>query len=252
MREDNGKRQSMDGMTALTLRSDDRDGQFEDTIDAICGMAWERLDNDEVLQVAKAYYYFSIQVRENLEIACQLHPADAKLASLREGECDTDNLSPWPKIAAPGEKMNHDEFMLRLLALQPTRDAEYLHGLGTSYLNRVRSVGERARACSIASYEDGGLSRVFAAMLRAPHWYGAGQRAFRHFLEQHILFDTDDAGGHGNLSRHLVPDASIAPLWSAFAQMLALAVPRLVQGPAAVATPRRSPAIAWPTPAVSA
>ena len=101
MREDNGKRQSMDGMTALTLRSDDRDGQFEDTIDAICGMAWERLDNDEVLQVAKAYYYFSIQFRENLEIACQLHPADAKLASLREGESPCSTRNAVRRFAGP-------------------------------------------------------------------------------------------------------------------------------------------------------
>ena len=72
----------------------------------------------------------------------------------------------------PGEKLDHDEFMRRLLALQPVRDDEFLDALGASYLNRVRAVDDHARACSIASYEDGGLSRVFAAMLRAQHWPG--------------------------------------------------------------------------------
>jgi hypothetical protein len=119
--------------------------------------------------------------------------------------------------------------MCRLLALQPIRDGDFLEALGVSYLNRVRAIDGHARACSIASYEDGGLSRVFSAMLRAQHWFGDGQRAFRHFLEQHILFDTDDEAGHGCLSRHLVPDDSILPLWSAFATMLVLAVPRLAQ-----------------------
>jgi hypothetical protein len=242
----------MDGMTALALQPDERGADFEDVIAAICGMAWDRLNNDEVLQVAKAYYYFSIQFRENLETACALHPDDPKLASLCLGECDTDNLSPWPGIAAAGEKMNHDEFMRRLLALQPVRDTDYLEGLGVSYLNRVRSIGERARACSIASYEDGGLSRVFTAMLRMPQWYGAGQRAFRFFLEQHIRFDTDDHGGHGSLSRHLRPDGSITPLWSAFAQMLAHGVPRLAQDAASVVAPRRTAALAWPVPAALA
>jgi hypothetical protein len=252
LRAGDNKRRAMDSMTAFS--SPQPHGCYEDVIDAICAMAWDRLGNDEVLQVAKAYYYFSIQFRENLDIACALRPGDPKLASLREGECDTDNLSPWPGIAATGEKMHHDEFMRRLLSLQTVRDAEYLEALGTSYLNRVRSIGDLPRACSIASYEDGGLSRVFTAMLRAPHWYGAGQRAFRYFLEQHIRFDTDDAGGHGSLSRHLTPDESIMPLWSAFALMLASAVPRLMQQPGAATAPGwRNPAVAWaPVAAASA
>lgn len=222
----------MDGIETLTFRTEHRESAargYPAVIDAICAMPFERLTSDEVLQVAKAYYYFSIQFRENLDIACRQRPDDGKLAELRLGECDTDNLSPWPKVAVPGEKLNHDEFMRRLLALQPVPDNDFLEALGTSYLNRVRAVDDRARARSIASYEDGGLSRVFSAMLRARDWHGEGQLAFRHFLEQHILFDTDDEAGHGCLSRHLAPDDSILPLWSAFAAILALAVPRLAE-----------------------
>lgn len=245
----------MDGIDTLAFRTEHRETAkgYPAIIDAICAMPFERLTSDEVLQLAKAYYYFSIQFRENLEIACRQRPDDAKLAALRLGECDTDNLSPWPKVAAPGEKLDHDEFMRRLLALQPVPGDDFLEALGASYLNRVRAVDDDARACSIASYEDGGLSRVFSAMLKAPQWSGDGQRAFRHFLEQHILFDTDDEAGHGCLSRHLTPDASILPLWSAFAVLLALAVPRLAQqaeaGPAA--TTEEWPSPAWPV-AVSA
>lgn len=247
----------MDGVNVVSLRPEPGESAacgYHAVIEKICAMPWERLTSDEVLQVAKAYYYFSIQFRENLEIACKLRPGDSKLAALRLGECDTDNLSPWPEVAAPGEKLDHDEFMRRLLALQPVRDGDFLDALGASYLNRVRAVDDHARACSIASYEDGGLCRVFSAMLRAQHWHGAGQRAFHFFLEQHILFDTDDEVGHGNLSRHLVPDDAILPLWSAFAEMLALAVPRLAENaetnPAAETTHRPSPV--WPARAVSA
>ena len=49
--------------------------KYDNVITTICALSWDRLSNDEVLQVAKAYYYFSIQFRENLEIACQLRPA---------------------------------------------------------------------------------------------------------------------------------------------------------------------------------
>jgi hypothetical protein len=238
----------MDGISTLTFQSEHRDNAakgYQAVIDEICAMPWQHLTNDEVLQVAKAYYYFSIQFRENLEIACRQRPGDAKLAALRLGECDTDNLSPWPNVALPGEKLDHDEFMHRLLTLQPIRDGEFLDALGASYLNGVRAINDQARACSIASYEDGGLSRVFSAMLRAQHWQGEGQRAFRHFLEQHILFDTDDEAGHGCLSRHLVPDASILPLWSAFATLLVLAVPSLAQKTEAVSVVRTDE---WPSP----
>ena len=59
-----------------------------------------------------------------------------------------------------------------------------------SYLGAVRALRPAARAVSIASYEDGGLSRVFSAMLRAPEWRGAGQEAFRFFLETNIKLRT--------------------------------------------------------------
>ena len=161
------------------------------------------------------------------QAASTWHPDDPRLRELHRGECRTDNLSPWPGVAWAGERLDHDEFMRRLLALRPIDDGGYLDTIGEIYLNRVRRVDDAARAASIASYEDGGLSRVFSAMLRAPDWNGAPQQAFRFFLEQHIKFDTDDAGGHGSLSRHLVSSDDILPLWAAFREILATAVPQL-------------------------
>jgi hypothetical protein len=212
----------------VTKSSEPHNG--DDPLEIICTMAWDKLDDEDILHVANAYYYFSIQFRENLEIACRLHPNDIRLASLHIGECDTDNLSPWPKVAAAGEKMDHDEFMRRLLTLQVSRRGELIEALGMNYLHRIRALNDGLRACSIASYEDGGLSRVFTAMLRAPKWHGEAQQAFKHFLERHIFFDTDDENGHGDLSRHLsIDDTLIMPFWSAFAELLALAVPGLTQ-----------------------
>jgi hypothetical protein len=236
--------QSMDGMTVLAFRPLAATGArfvFDSVIDSICRMAWHELDSNEVMCVAKAYYYFSIQFRENLEIARALYPGDPKLAELWEGECDTDNLSPWPGVAAPGERMNHDEFMRRLLAFHPADCDGKLIEAGLVYLEKTRQIDDGARASSIASYEDGGLSRVFAAMLRVPHWYGKGQRAFRFFLEEHIRFDGDDGddgAGHGELSRHLPVDDRILPLWTAFRDLLTIAVPKLAT---VAAITRRAP-----------
>jgi hypothetical protein len=213
---------------------------FHAVIDGICAMAWDELSADDVMRVAKAYYYFSIQFRENLEIACARHPDDPKLRELYAGECDTDNLSPWPAVSGPGERMHHDEFMRRLLQFHPAGVDRQLTETGLAYLDKTRAVDDAARAASIASYEDGGLSRVFGAMLRAPDWQGQGQQAFRFFLKQHIAFDGDDGGGHGSLSRHLTPDDAVLPLWTAFRDLLTTAVPKLAT---VAAVTRRGPRI---------
>jgi hypothetical protein len=236
----------MDGMTIISYRSQANTGSrfvFNSVIDGINRMPWEELDSDEVMRVAKAYYYFSIQFRENLEIARGLHPDDPKLAELWDGECETDNLSPWPGVAAPGERMNHDEFMRRLLDFHAVGRDERLTEVGLAYLDKTRAIDARARASSIASYEDGGLSTVFNAMLRAPHWYGKGQRAFRFFLEEHIRFDSDDGAGHGTLSRHLPVDDRILPLWTAFRDLLTTAVPKLATVSAVTRRAPRAPVL---------
>ena len=239
----------MDGMAALSFRSEANSESrfiFHSVVDGICRMAWDELDNDDVMRVAKAYYYFSIQFRENLEIACAVQPGDPKLAELYEGECNTDNLSPWPGVAAAGERMDHDEFMRRLLEFHPIGRDDRLTDAGLAYLAKTRCIDDAARAASIASYEDGGLSRVFGAMLRAPHWYGKGQRAFRFFLEEHIRFDSDDGAGHGTLSRHLPVDDRILPLWTAFRDLLTTAVPRLATMAAITRRARRAPVFLRP------
>jgi hypothetical protein len=193
--------------------------------------AWAELTEDQATDVAWAYYFFSVQFRENLEIACRLLPDDPKLQDLSRGECATDNLSPWPGVAEPGEKMNHDDFMRRTLMLSPiAEDRQRLfHDLGERYLDATRRMEPLARAQSIASYEDGGLELVFNAMLKTPQAQTPLLRAFRHFLSEHIRFDSDPDEGHGALARHLRPDDRILPLWVGFRDLLLACVPALAR-----------------------
>lgn len=202
---------------------------FKSVIDDICNLDWEHLSNAGLVSVAWAYYYFSTQFRENLEVARHLFPDDELLQELERGERNTDNLSPWPGVAATGEKMHHDEFMRRTLSLTPisrTRRKE-LESMGQAYLAYARSMDDMTRAMSIASYEDGGLEAVFKSILRAPNWDGPLLGAFRHFLIEHIRFDSDPDAGHGALCRHLAADDRILPLWSAFRGLFTEAAPSL-------------------------
>jgi hypothetical protein len=196
----------------------------------ICGLRWRNLSKEELVDVAWAYYNFSVQFRENLEIACQLYPADLKLRQLKLEECDTDNLSPWPRVASLGERMNHDEFMRRLLLLSPIDEHRQrrIEEIGQRYMSKVRQIEVVVRAASIASYEDGGLERVFRAVLQAQSWDTAVLQGFKHFLIEHVRFDNDPQRGHGALSRHLGLDDKILPLWTAFKYLLTESAPNLI------------------------
>jgi hypothetical protein len=203
---------------------------YEQIINEICNLSWTVLNEQDLIRVAWAYYHFSVQFRECLEIARELHPDDERLLQLDHGERNTDNLSPWPGVAVVGEKMNHDEFMRRTLQLTtiPEIGRLALTDIGNDYLRKVRAIDRTTRALALASYEDGGLERVFRAILTAQHWNGPLQQAFKHFLTEHIRFDSDPDQGHGALCRHLTPDDRVLPLWVEFKQMLIDAAPRLV------------------------
>lgn len=203
--------------------------RYKVVIAEIGNLNWTKLNKDELQAVATAYYYFSIQFRENLLVALSMFPEDENLRHLAAEECATSNLSPWPGVAEPGEQMNHDEFMRRTLMLSslPPDAVSAAEIAGKAYLEKSRSYDSDVRARSIASYEDGGLEVTFRAMLMAPDWDGAALEAFRHFLVEHIRFDSDPEQGHGALSRHLQADDRVLPLWADFRDLFICAVPRL-------------------------
>ena len=203
--------------------------RYHRTINDIANLNWSVLTRTDLTAVAAAYYYFSVQFREALEVACDLYPSDHNLVELRSGECDTDNLSPCHNIALDGEKMNHDEFMRRVVDMAPLDPVERdrIEQLGRSYLAESRAMDALTRAMSLSSYEDGGLEKVFDAILRAPDWDEPSLCAFRHFLIEHIRLDGNE---HGSLCRHLVADDRVLPLWIAFRNILVKAAPRLAGG----------------------
>jgi hypothetical protein len=200
--------------------------RYPKIIEEIETLNWGRLTRDELMAACAAYYYFSVQFVQAVGFACELYPSDPKLIELRKGECDTDNLSPYPGVAKSGEKMNHDEFMRRTVAMSSLDREELsrIESLGRAYLAEVNQFDAITRAMSLSSYEDGGLERVFGAMLTAQDWDEPSLGAFRHFLVEHIKLDS---GEHGGLCRHLVADDRILPLWEAFRNILVAAAPRL-------------------------
>jgi hypothetical protein len=200
--------------------------RYQRVIDEIANFNWRGLEREELLMACRAYYYFSRQFVDAVHVACGLYPSDQNLIALREGECDTDNLSPYPGIAEKGERMNHDEFMRRVVESASLDQAARVDNLGREYLAEVSRKDPLTRAMALSSYEDGGLEAVFRAILTAPDWNEPSLAAFKHFLVEHIKLDSGE-GSHGSLCRHLVADDRILPLWTAFKNLLGTAAPRL-------------------------
>jgi hypothetical protein len=202
--------------------------RYQRVIDELVDFNWQGLKRDELMIACRAYYYFSRQFVDAVHIACDLYPSDQNLISLREGECDTDNLSPYPGIAEKGEKMNHDEFMRRIVesASLDQSARKRVDILGHEYLAEVSPMDRLTRAMALSSYEDGGLEAVFRAILTAPDWNEPSLGAFKHFLVEHIKLDSGE-DSHGSLARHLVADDRILPLWEAFKHLLCAAAPGL-------------------------
>jgi|tagenome__1003787_1003787.scaffolds.fasta_scaffold20922369_1 hypothetical protein len=202
---------------------------YQQIVDEICRFRWSEINRSELLAVSQAYYYFSVQFCETVEMACRLHPFDHLLAELREGQCNSDDLSPYPGVAQPSERMDHGEYMRRVLAMSSLdrNTRARVEQLGMAYLAEIRRTGAETRVMSLPSYEDGGLEKVFSAVLRARDWNEPSLAAFRHFLVEHIDLDSDPDMGHGALCRHLIPDDRIVPLWRAFRDLLMQAAPGL-------------------------
>jgi hypothetical protein len=217
-----------------------------DPVAGICRLDWKNLSKDRLIDVAWAYYFFSIQFRENLRVAREVYPDDAHLAELETEECNTSNLSPWCGVAAEGECMDHDEFMRRTLALRSIAPecCAVLCAHGNAYLAAVRGSDPVSRALSIVSYEGGGLERVFRAMLTAPEWADPLLAAFRHFLLRHLELDDH----HGELVEHLKPDRRTAPLWLLFRDLLVNCVSDLQPATLQTESFRRGPAFAAAAP----
>jgi len=126
---------------------------YEQVIDDICDLNWSNLSQEDVVNVAWAHYHFSVQFRESPELACALYPDDDRLRQLDQGERNTDNLSPWPGVAAIGERMNHDEFMRRTLALTTISESQRrnLATIGQVYLTKTRTMDEHLGRLQLAS-----------------------------------------------------------------------------------------------------
>ena len=212
------------------MGKDDDNSVYDKVIREICGLDWISLTKDGLINVAWAYYYFSVQFCENVGLARILYPNDERLKELDSGERDTDNLSPWPRVAEIGERIDHCEFMRRTLELSPIDEARRLRleSIGNAFLIFTRSIDPETRALSLPSYEDGGLERVFRAILQAPTWDDPLLHAFRHFLEKHITLDSDPDHGHGSLCRFLQPNAKVLGLWTSFKQILIESAPELL------------------------
>ena len=57
--------------------------RYQAVVTEIGDLNWSALSREELMAVSCAYYYFSVQFVEAVEIACRLFPLDRNLIELR-------------------------------------------------------------------------------------------------------------------------------------------------------------------------
>ena len=74
-----------------SLRTSDR---YVRVIDEIEDLNWPKLTRDELMAACAAYYYFSVQFVEAVDIACELYPSDPKSLSFARGNATQTTCLP--------------------------------------------------------------------------------------------------------------------------------------------------------------
>ena len=193
-------------------------------------MNWRRLSIGELIDVAWAYYFFSIQFRENLLIARELLPDDAQLEQLgsrRKGYGQFISLSRGcRRRGASGSRRVHAESVVadadrRASAAIASRRSARLISAKSAPL----TVGQGPRASR--AMRTGVLRKCSGACCRPRIGRIPCSQGFKHFLEKHIEFDSDVENGHGGLCRHLPPNEGVRELWTAFKESLIQVAPAL-------------------------
>ncbi len=196
----------------------------------IAAMNWVALSPDERVDVAWTTYFFSVQCRESLNAALQVHPDHEGLKHYAQAVCQTTNLSPWTGVASPGEAMHHDEFLRRVLTREPVcqeRRAR-LQRLGAAYLVTTRGLNAPVKAMGVLSYLTGGLDAVYRTIQSTAQGEGELMRGFRYFLTEHVrLVHASQAELPSASSAGSNDGDSAGLMWTAFRDLLLQTVPSL-------------------------
>ena len=126
--------------------------------------------------------------------------------------------------------MGHDHFLKRIIDKQPITDdkKQFLSELGNTYLTQLSEMSDELKSMCLVSSEDGGSKAIYQQMIKSPEecWTSPTMKAFKHFLNKHIAFDSNegDSCGHGALVRKLGINDDVTPMLKMFADCLEKAI----------------------------
>lgn len=184
---------------------------YKTTVATIRDLNWSQLNSEELKLVMYLSWVAAVEFAEALRISIRLYPHHEGLLEMAHGELKTKNLLLEDFVEAG----DHHEFLGHFLRKHGVMgEMEQRYGdLAQRYLAACRSLPDHIRAMTVFSREDE-LSGIFARILTAPDWAGAGVYAFQHYLSRHIVFDTGD-GGHHDLTRDFPVDERVSPFYEA-------------------------------------
>lgn len=203
-----------------SLRSPEQPLEYKTVVEKIKSLNWENLDNQELQQLMYLSHVSAREFAEALRIALKLYPENENLQEMARGELQTNNLS-FGDYQAKGD---HADYLGHFL--EKMEVPKHLTILGDLYQAACRELDDKTRAMSIFSREEE-LSGIFERILKAKDWSTSELTAFRHYLEQHIAFDSNK-GGHHDLTKEFPIDDSVKPFYEARLNMYR-AIPKLFE-----------------------
>jgi hypothetical protein len=177
----------------------------------IIDLPFQELESRELAQMCYLSWVCAIEFAEALRVAERIHGEHKGLQNMIAGELQTDNLA-FEDYRRRGDHHEFLEHFLRKHGYLDQLDAE-LGGYAAEYLRQCRALDDETRAMSVFSREEQ-LPAIFARFLQVPEerWSAPGLDAYRYYLTEHILLDSDD-GGHADLIGDLAVDERIEPFF---------------------------------------
>ncbi|MSR71625.1 MAG: DUF3050 domain-containing protein [Candidatus Taylorbacteria bacterium] len=183
---------------------------FENLVENIKRLAWEKLSGQELQTVMILSAYAAREFAESLRIALGLYPTSHVLREMASEELQTSNLR-FEDYAREGD---HGDLLWYFIGkYKLTEGNREAVAVGEKYFETIRQLSPEIRAMSIFSRERE-LPGIFTRILEAKDWSQVGLSAFQYYIEEHIRLDSKD-GGHADMLADFTVTDEVTPFYRA-------------------------------------
>lgn len=179
------------------------DFEYNNVVTKIKNLPWEALSGRALENLMHVSLIAAREFSESLRISVKLLPDDKNLKEMSSEELDTTNLK-YEDYKGPGD---HAEFLAHFINKYDVKCSLNIEAISDEYFHYCRSLDDGSRAMTIFSREEE-LSGIFNRILSNENFNTPALKAFKYFLERHVVLDSK-MGGHHDLTKDHPIDNSV-------------------------------------------